>query len=110
MSIETDKHNDWLIIRYLNESLDAASADTFKERLLAIIEEGNNKILLDLDKVAFIDSRGLGAILVSWKHLGKQGEMILCGIKGPVASLFNLSRLDKILTIYTDLDDATAQL
>ena len=110
MTIETDKHKDWLIVRYRKASLDAVAANAFKEVLMAIIDEGYEMIVLDLSEVEFIDSRGLGAILVSWKHLGKTGEMVLCGMKGSVASLLSLSRIDKILTIYTDINEVKQKL
>lgn len=58
------------------------------------IDESNQKILLNLEHVEFIDSSGLGAVVSVMKHLGKGRKMDLCGLTPTVDKVFRLTRMD----------------
>jgi anti-sigma B factor antagonist len=60
--------------------------------------------------VDFIDSSGLGAIVSALKTIGRNGDLVLCGIKETVMSLFRLTRMDRVFRIFTDQGEATAAL
>lgn len=82
--------------------MDARSAGEFKERVGAFIKAGNQWIALDLSEVEFIDSSGLGALVSVLKQLGGKGEIAIGGVRDTVASLFKLTRLDKVFQLYPD--------
>jgi anti-anti-sigma factor len=65
MQLEQRNAGEALVVTPLEERLDARVATDFKERMAELIASGNSKIVLDLSKVEFIDSSGLGAIVSS---------------------------------------------
>jgi anti-sigma B factor antagonist len=100
MNIETENIDGILVLKPCDPIIDASSAADFKSQLVAWIEEGNARILLDLSFIAFIDSSGLGAIISLLKLLSGKGDICLCSIGDQVMSLFKLTRMDRIFRIY----------
>ncbi len=67
-------------------------------------------IVLDISNVNFIDSSGLGAIVSSLKQLGGKGDLAICGINESILSLFRLTRMDRVLKIFSEKEEAVSQL
>ena len=79
--------------------------EEFKDSMNAI-DESNQKILLNLEHVEFIDSSGLGAVVSVMKHLGKGRKMDLCALTPSVDKVFRLTRMDSIFAIYATREQA----
>lgn len=100
MQIEGKKVNNLLIVTPLEKRLDASAAADFKGKIVDWINSGNNRIVLDLSRVDFIDSSGLGAIVSCLKTLGGSGDLAICGIQETVMSLFQLTRMNRVFQIF----------
>lgn len=86
--------------------LDAECAEQFKDQLRQHAE-GNRKVLLDLRRVSFADSSGLGAILTCLHGLAKAGGSArVCGLRPLVHEMFHLLRLDRIVDIHRTAEEA----
>ncbi len=86
--------------------LDLSNRDNFRSSFEASIGT-HKKVLLDLSKVRFVDSSGLGSILAILKRIRTQGgEMAACGMAKPVKVLFDLVRLDRVLVSFADRESA----
>ncbi len=90
--------------------LDATVAPTFKQEVVKLIEGGDSRLVLDLGTVEFLDSSGLGAMVSILKALGQRGTVVVCGVRGSVLSLFQLTRMDKVFAILPTREDAVARL
>jgi anti-sigma B factor antagonist len=88
------------------ESLDASNTADFKKGF-APAAEPNAKVVLDLERVQFIDSSGCGAILACLRQISQAGgDLKLCSVSRPVKSLFELVRMHKILEICDNRESA----
>jgi len=88
------------------DELDASNSGEFK-RDIAPILQGNNKLVLDLSQLRFVDSSGLGAMLSCLRQLtAKGGDLKLCGMSKQVRALFELVRMHRIFDIYNAREDA----
>ncbi len=77
--------------------LDGIQAHSLRHQVSELVASGNNFVLLDLADVNFIDSYGLGTLIVAVKMLRMAGgDLYLCSIAEPVQHLFNLTRMDRI--------------
>lgn len=100
MQIEGKKVGDLLIVTPLEKRLDASAAADFKGKIVDWINAGNNRIVLDLSQVDFVDSSGLGAIVSCLKTLGGNGDLVICGIRETVMCLFQLTRMNRVFQIF----------
>ena len=67
--------------------------------------------ILDLEAVKYIDSAGLGrlvGLVQDYENAGRR--LILAAPQDAVARIFTLTRLDKVMSITTTLDEAVALL
>jgi anti-sigma B factor antagonist len=108
MQTEEKKVNGNLVIQILEARLGADKAASFKQTIGRYQQAGNKKLILDLSRVEFIDSSGLGAILSVRKQLGDDGDLVICGATEAVASMFKLTRMDRIFAIHATLEEALA--
>jgi anti-sigma B factor antagonist len=92
------------------QRLDASVAPAFRQAVLQLVEGGDTRLVLDLAGLEFLDSSGLGAMVSILKALGNRGALAVCGVRGAVLSLFQLTRMDKVFTILDGRDDAVARL
>jgi anti-sigma B factor antagonist len=106
MQPAVDKIGDVAVVTVNLEQLDASNADDFR-RDLAPVLEASHKLVLDLGKLRFIDSRGCGAILSCLKHASAAGgDLKLCQVQSPVRTVFELIRLHRICEIVNTREDA----
>ena len=88
------------------EELDAGNIAEFKRRIAPVLT-AHSKVVIDLSRVRFIDSSGLGAMLSCLRQLtAKSGDLKLCGLSKQVRAAFELVRLHRILDIHADRSKA----
>src|SRR5438132_6153378 len=106
MRFEESKIGNVFIAKVLENRIAADVASRFKQDLIEYVTKGNRTIVLDLSEVTFIDSSGLGALIGSLKVMGNDGELVLCGTRDTVASMFKLTRMNKVFRMFNDLEEA----
>ena len=88
------------------DELDASNAGEFR-RDIAPVLQANTRLVLDLSRLRFVDSSGLGAMLSCLRQLGaKGGDLKLCGMSKQVRGLFELVRMHRIFDIYGTKEEA----
>jgi anti-sigma B factor antagonist len=73
MRLETKNEGKVLVVRSLENRMDAKVAVDFKTEMFRFIDQGNKLIVLSIANVDFIDSSGLGAIVSVLKLIGHDG-------------------------------------
>jgi len=91
------------------ERIDAAGAIQFKDRFREVVQDSGGRIVLDLSKVEFLDSSGLGAVVAAMKLLGADRKLELVGLTPTVEKVFRLTRMDSVFTIHPDLPTALGE-
>ena len=72
-------------------------------------ELGGRKLVIDLGRLQFVDSRGCGAILSCLKGTTEAGgDLHLCGVTRPVRTVFDFIRLHRICDIFDTKEQAVA--
>jgi anti-sigma B factor antagonist len=94
-----EKIGDVTIFAVDVDELDAGNADDFRRAIAPVLQDCR-KLVLDLGRVQFVDSRGCGAILSCLKHISPAGgDLKLCRVTPPVRMVFDLIRMDRICAI-----------
>ncbi|WP_112873494.1 STAS domain-containing protein [Paracoccus endophyticus] len=100
MPLMTEELADGVRVRVLENRLDAALAIRFKDRLREIAARNGPVILLDLSRVDFMDSSGLGAILAIRRTLPPDRRIELTGLTANVERVLRLTRMDMVFVIH----------
>lgn len=108
MDLTSVVQDDVQIVSVNAERIDAAVAIQFKDVMRAETETGPGRVVLDLSRVEFIDSSGLGAIVAAMKQLGTGRRLDLAGLTPAVDNVFRLTRMDTVLKLFPTLDQALA--
>jgi len=98
------------IVAFPVDNLDAGNAKEFRAAIDAVVA-GHATLALDMSRLTFVDSSGLGALLSLHRAMnGKKGRLLLFGLNRPVRALFELSRMDRVFSICQSRDEALAAL
>lgn len=89
------------------ERLDAHNSGDLRDRILKLLENGDQNLVVDLAAVHFIDSSGLGALLSGYKNATlRSGTFVLSGLQPRVQSMFELTRLHRVFEIFPNVEAA----
>ncbi len=106
MNLTQEKISGFNVLFVKDGRIDAHNSADLKDYILRMIEQGEINIIVQLEQVRFIDSSGLGALLSGFKHAeAKSGKLSLSNVQKQVLSMFELTRLNRVFEIYTDLND-----
>ncbi|WP_008311021.1 STAS domain-containing protein [Leptolyngbya sp. PCC 6406] len=83
--------------------LDSTQADAFRAQVDEALATGTNTLLIDLKDISFVDSSGLGALVMVLKKVrAAQKEMYVCSINDQVRMLFELTSMDRVFEVLPD--------
>ncbi|SHK04338.1 STAS domain-containing protein [Paramaledivibacter caminithermalis] len=79
----------------------------FKESILRNILGEESIIIFNMEKVTYLNSMSLGIIVKAYSESKKQGKkFVLCSLQDNIKKLFSITKLDKIISIYEDREEA----
>ena len=106
MELRREEKND-VTICYIVGEININTVPDLKVIFNGIIEEKLEKVLLNLEEVEYIDSLGLATLLFFDKGLkAAGGKMIISNIISKVGSIFKITKVDQVLTIFDAEEDA----
>jgi anti-sigma B factor antagonist len=106
MNFETTQNGPITHLRLVESRLDAAQAIHFKEGVRAVADNGADYILLDMEKVEFMDSSGLGALVSVMKYMGAEKKFEITGLTPMVEKVFKLTRMNEVFRVHSSIEDA----
>jgi anti-sigma B factor antagonist len=87
--------------------LDAYSAGDVEKKLDALIADGNNKIVLNLEALEYISSSGLRVFLAELKKIRKvEGDIKLSCMKPYIKEVFDIAGFTQLFSIHEVEDSA----
>lgn len=94
--IEATKLIDGVMHIVVVGSIYVADATDIRETFMFLINKGHTMFVVDLSKVDYMDSTGLGMLVfVRRQVVQKGGTLKLVGLHGLVKELFEMTHLDK---------------
>jgi len=78
-----------------------------REKVHELLDAGENRILLNLEKVKYMDSAGIGELVACYKRAKeKDGTVKLLNPSGKVYDLLQLTKLEEVFDTYRDEGEA----
>jgi len=109
MNITEEKINGILYLVLDHYEATISLAKEFKEEMIKYIEDGNDKIILDLDKVELMDSTFLGSLIVALRKMKEiDGVIKIVGVGESVGIVFGLTKMQNYFEIFNSKEEALA--
>lgn len=105
-NLDSDRH-----VVAVRGEIDLFTAPDLKTMLLAAIDSGKSRIVVDLSETTFLDSTALGVLIGAVKRLrARDGMLTLVNTDANIAKTFEITGLDQIFQISATRDEAIAAL
>lgn len=80
------------------------------DEIKAVLVAGGRRFIMDLDRVPWMDSRGLGRLVALWKLVGEGGGSlaVVCG-SDRIRNILRISQLDDVLRPWSTMAEACRQ-
>ena len=90
--------------------VDVYTSPELKQHLVSLVESGVKRVIVNLSKVEYLDSTGLGVLIGGLKRLREgDGNLVLVGPGMRILRIFEITGLDKIFDIYATEQEAAAK-
>lgn len=97
------------VVLEVGGEVDVYTAPQLRERLIALVEGGARLVIVDLARVDFLDSTGLGVLVGALKRLrGVDGELALVCSQERLLKIFRITGLDRVFSLYDTVEQAAA--
>ena len=100
MMIDSRINGGILILTVQGQRIDAAGAVVFKEEIRKQTENFEGRVVLDMERVEFLDSSGLGALVSIMKLLNGDTPLELARCGNIVQKVLNLTRMDRVFILH----------
>lgn len=108
MGFELEKEGGITILD-VEGQLIVGNRQELKQKVLAELEGGERKFLIDFEQTGYIDSSGLGVLVSLSKKIREQGgELRLANLNEDLRTLFELTKLDTLFQIADSRSEALA--
>ena len=89
--------------------VDLFTAPEFKQRVMAPIAAGVERVIVDLTDTTFIDSSSLGVLIGAHRRLKTRGgRLIVACSNDAIVKTFRITGLDGVFTLVASVEDALA--
>ena len=106
MEITCKDHNDITIIS-LSGEIDLYNTRRITETINQLVEAGKNKVIIDFEKVPYIDSSGIGTLLGGRKKLlEKDGNIVLINVQNSIMEVFKLMQIEDFISMFNSDKEA----
>jgi anti-anti-sigma factor len=81
--------------------VDAHTFTDFEEELTALVEGGHYNLLLDLEKLTYINSTGLGLLMATFRQVRQHnGDLVIAKMSDKITNIFNLLGFSRLIHTY----------
>lgn len=109
MRIGVKNFEDVYVLNVKGKLMGGPETTAVHDKVKELIEEDKKRVVIDLSKVKWMNSSGLGVIMGCFTSLkNAQGELKICGATDKVNSLFMVTKLITLFESYKNVKEAVA--
>ena len=112
MDLKLGHYNkDGIEVADVGGEIDIYTAPRLRELLIDLVSKNNYQLVVNMDKVEFVDSTGLGVLVGGLKRVRTHdGSLDLVCTRGRILKIFRITGLTKVFGIYQTVDQAIAAM
>ena len=105
----TNLENGIIVLELKGRFVGGDETDLLKKTILELQEQKNTKLVIDLEKVLYLNSTALGVLVSAHTHYAKEnGQVKLCGITEKIENIFVITKLTLVFSVYDSQLEAVA--
>lgn len=109
MNIKEKMEGDVAVVALKGNLMGEPDTTEVRDKIYSLLQDDVKKVVLDLGKVKWINSSGLGSLIAAMTSVkNKGGDMRLANITEKVESVFMITQLIKVFKTYETVDRAVA--
>ena len=110
MDLKLGHHaTDGIEVIEVHGEIDMYTAPRLRELLIDLVSRGSYQLVVNLDKVGFLDSTGLGVLVGGLKRVrAHDGSLDLVCTQQPILKILRITGLTEVFGIYQTADQAIA--
>jgi len=98
---------DGLTVITVEGEIDVYTAPKLREKLIDLVNKGKFHLLVDMEKVEFLDSTGLGVLVGGLKRVrAHDGSLELVCTQERILKIFRITGLTKVFGIHNSIEEA----
>jgi anti-sigma B factor antagonist len=106
LSLSTRSQGDRTIVEVGGE-IDVYTAPRLREQLVDLVADGTYHLVVDMERVDFLDSTGLGVLVGGLKRVrAHDGSLRLVCTQERILKIFRITGLTKVFPIHATVDEA----
>jgi anti-sigma B factor antagonist len=108
LDLETSTQGSTSVVTLRGE-IDVYTAPRLRQALIDLVSQGATDIVVDMDKVDFLDSTGLGVLVGGLKRVrAHDGSLRLVCTQERILKIFRITGLTKVFPIHSSIDEAVS--
>ncbi len=107
VKLKERKRDGVAILELSGKLMGGPDAEAFDSTLKTLLHEGIRNFLVDLDKVKWVNSTGLGILISGYSTVKKNGgDLKLLRVSSRIENIFMVSKLYTVFDSFDDEDEA----
>ena len=108
MDLKLDHHTrDGIEVVDVEGEIDVYTAPRLRELLIELVNKGHFRLIVNMEKVEFLDSTGLGVLVGGLKRVrAHDGSLDLVCTQERILKIFRITGLTKVFGIHDTVDQA----
>ena len=105
--VEEDRNGH--VVLAVEGEVDLSTAPRLREKLVELVSAGHRKLVVDLERVGFLDSSGLGVLVGGLKRARTHdGDITIVCTQRRILKVFEITGLTDVFTICQTVDEAVS--
>ena len=108
LSLSTRSEGDRTVVEVGGE-IDVYTAPRLREQLVVLVADGKYHLIVDMERVDFLDSTGLGVLVGGLKRVrAHDGSLDLVCTQERILKIFRITGLTKVFPIHSSVEEAVS--
>jgi anti-sigma B factor antagonist len=107
LKIQLRESDDIVILDLHGKLMGGPDADTFRDTLRGLLEDGKKKVIVNLRGINWINSTGVGILITGYTTLRKHGgDLKLLSVSDRIQSILYVTKLNLIFECFDSEEEA----
>lgn len=108
-ALSIEEKENYSLITFQTETISFFNVTPLKDKMESLAQKGGGVVVMDFHQVRFVDSAGVGGILVSCMRLHRHGGKVLAvGVKDRVKKILDYVDRDEVINYFETIESALA--